>query len=351
MMSNNYVPQTSSHTFILKSATDDPSNLKFSNTLVRPSEFAFKGLAQSPQVRPSSKKKKTKTSTGSMINPASYNSKIILNSHQNKKELASYLSKSKRNDTNRSSSFNKRPSSGNTTSSQQRPTSGSTKRKKTKDSLKQSTNTMIHGYTSTTSTNKFLTGKTLAKYASVDQLMYSDSSSKPSLKVKSSKLSSKANKNSSVDSIFQQNYLDNELKYSNKNLPSNLKVKKEKSKLKKKKSRQDIGFLEKQSSKLLDGRGLEQEPLSINIVNNNHLHLAGYTTSAKPSGSNTITSIDTDKKENFQSIIKNFKPSNTNLKANKSKDKLNEEKKYKAFKQEIRTTKPKKSTNASEGKT
>ena len=285
-----------------------------------------------------------------MTSSTSSHSKIILNSLQNKKELASYLGKGKRNDTNRSASFNKRPSSGNILSTQQRSTSGSTKRKKTKDSPKPSSNTMMHGYTSTNTSNKFLTGKSLSKYASVDQLMYSDNSSKPSLKVKSSKLSAKTNKNSSVDSIFQQNYLDNELKYSNKIYPSNLKVKKDKSKLKKKKSKQEFGFLDKQSSKLHEGRTQDQEPLSINIVNNNHLHLSGYGTT-KPSGANTLTSADTDKKENFQSIIKNFKPSNTNLKSNKSQDKLKEEKKIRAFKQEIHTTKPKKSTNTSEGKT
>ena len=57
MMSKNFVPHTSAHTFIYKNASDDPSNLKFTSTLVRPSEFAFKGLVQSPQPRPSSKKK------------------------------------------------------------------------------------------------------------------------------------------------------------------------------------------------------------------------------------------------------------------------------------------------------
>lgn len=208
---------------------------------------------------------------------------------------------------------------------------------------------MIHGYTSTSASNKFLTGKSMVKYASVDQLLYSDNSSKPSLKVKSSKLQAKM-KNSTADNIFQHNFGDSELKYSSKNLPSNLKASKErKSKLKKKKSKQDIGFLDKQSTKLNEGRGLNQEPLSVNIVNTNHLQNSLYGSSAKPSASNTLTAADSDKKENFHSIIKSFKPNQLNSKSNKSREKANEEKKIKKFKQEVHTTKPKKNAT-SEGK-
>lgn len=92
-----------------------------------------------------------------------------------------------------------------------------------------------------------------------------------------------------------------------------------------------------------------QEPLLINIVNTNHLQNSLYTSSGKPSASNTLTTADIDKKENFQSIIKNFKPNQPNSKVNRTKEKANEEKKFKKFKQEVNTTKPKKST-PSEGK-
>lgn len=57
MMSKNYISQPSTHTLVQKSASDDPTNLKFSSSLVKPSEFVFKGFMQSPHLRPSSKKK------------------------------------------------------------------------------------------------------------------------------------------------------------------------------------------------------------------------------------------------------------------------------------------------------
>ena len=83
---------------------------------------------------------------------------------------------------------------------------------------------MVYGYASTTGSSKFLEGKSLSTFASIDQLFEAKNANKPSLKLKSSKITAKQNKNSSVDSIFQKNYLENELKYSYKNLPSNLKI-------------------------------------------------------------------------------------------------------------------------------
>lgn len=205
---------------------------------------------------------------------------------------------------------------------------------------------MLYGYSSTTGTSKFLGGKSLSQYASVDQLFEAKNSSKPSLKLKSSKLGGKQFKNSSVDSIFQKNYLDNELKYSNKNLPSNLKIKKEKSKAKKNK-KFDVDYLSKQIGGNYDGRNSNQGPLSINIVNNNHLHLSGYNNSAKTNGSNTISS-DSNKKENYQNIIKNFKPNQVGAKNQPSK--VNDDNKMKALKQEIKTTRPKKSAKKTPGR-
>lgn len=205
---------------------------------------------------------------------------------------------------------------------------------------------MLYGYSSTSGASKFLGGKSLSTYASVDQLFDAKNSSKPSLKLKSSKLGGKQNKNSSVDSIFQKNYLENELKYSNKNFPSNLKIKKDKSKTKKK-NKFDVDYLSKQIGGNYDGRNASQGPLSINIVNNNHLHLSGYNASSKSNGSNTISS-DSNKKENFQNIIKNFKPNQIGAKNQPSVN--NEEHKTKTLKQEIKTTRPKKSAKKTPSK-
>lgn len=57
IMHGNYVPQTASQTFLLKGASQDPTNLKYSSVRMKPAESAFKNLVFSPQGRPASKKK------------------------------------------------------------------------------------------------------------------------------------------------------------------------------------------------------------------------------------------------------------------------------------------------------
>lgn len=223
----------------------------------------------------------------------------------------------------------------------QRPMSGSTKRKKAKESPISTINGQL-GYTSTTSTSKYLGGKSLNKYASVDQLFDAKNiMSKPSLKVKSNKLTAKQSKNSSVDNMFKNSLLDNELKYSYKGIPSSLKVKKDKSKLKKKKSKKELGYLDKQLGIPRERKANSQEPLSINIVNTNHLHLSGYTNPNKGINSAQNQSRDGEKKENFQSIIQSFKPTQTGVKTAPVSGVARDEKDS-SLKQEIKTTKPKK---------
>ena len=53
------------------------------------------------------------------------------------------------------------------------------------------------------------------------------------------------------------------------------------------------------------GDSSNQEPFSINIVNNNHL--SGYNTSAKANGAKVLLS-DSSKKSNYKNLIQNFKP-------------------------------------------
>jgi len=207
--------------------------------------------------------------------------------------------------------------------------------KRNKDK-KSALDNQILGYTTTPATNTFLASKHLHKYASVDNILYDTKnlSLKPSLKVKSSKLEAKQSKNSSMDDMIQRSYLDNQIKLASKKHPSNLKIKKEKIKTKKKKK--DLDYL---SKKLLESNmKLGQEPLSINIVNTNHLHLSGYGSNIKPSQS---INTEDDKKENFHSIIKAFKPNQTAL-VKGSADAVQDDRKTKKFKQEIKTTKPSK---------
>lgn len=225
----------------------------------------------------------------------------------------------------------------------QRSNSGSAKRKKPKDSPKSTLNSQLYGHPSTTASSKFLAGKGLTKYGSVDQLFDNKKAySKPSLKVKPSKITGKISKNISVDEMYKRSMLDNELRY------SNMKIKKDKSKLKKKKSKQDMGYLNKQFGAGERGPA-GQEPLSINIVNTNHLHLSGYNNPSKASAQQPSVTADGEKKENFHSIIKQFKPNQIKQKPAPVSGAPMEEEKTKKFKQEIKTTKPKK-TKKSEGK-
>jgi hypothetical protein len=358
IMVGNYVPQTASQNFLLKNS-GDPTNLRYAAVRPKHSESAFKNLVYSPPGRTSSKpkSKKVKTSgsyafgsSGSKgeFSKLSRNPNFVLTGDKLMNYTGSFKSSlySKKSDSSRGGSFNKRPSSGTSLGSHgHRSASGSLKRKKPRDSPKQSHH--LYNYTGTSATSKFLAGKSLSKYASVDHLMGSKKSLKPSIKVKSAKLSNKQSKNSSMDSLFSKNrLLDSDLKYSYKGIPSNLKVKKERSKLKKKKSKPEMGYLHKQASKSqppVNG----SEPLSINIVNTNHLHLSGYNNQGKAQ-SNQNSSMEKDKKENYQNIIKNFNP--TQKKANpKEENSHREDKKVKKLMQEIKTTKPKKSKGAAEG--
>jgi hypothetical protein len=220
---------TSSHTFLQKSKNDELTNLRYA--AVRPKhESAFEALVYSPNGRPISKiKKKSKNILATTYNSLKTKSSLLSNSFKKKKSIGYY---SKQSENPRSSSFNKRPSSDVVAIPNQRSASGSSKRKKVKESPK--TSSRLYGYPSTTATSKFLAGKSLSKYASVDHLI--DSSKKilkPSLKLKSSKIFTKQSKNSSMDSMFKKSFLDNELKYSYKGMPSSLKVKaKDKTKIK-----------------------------------------------------------------------------------------------------------------------
>lgn len=230
IMVGNYIPHPSSQTFLLKNNDEEPINLRYA--AVRPKhESAFKSLVYSPNGRPSSKtKKKTKTSIlGNTFSSSGTKTNTLISTMQKKKSIGYY---SKKVESQRSSSFNKRPSNEVIAVPSHRPASGSTKRKKVKESPK--TSSRLYGYPSSTATSKFLAGKSLSKYASVDHLLDSNKKSlKPSLKLKSSKITSKQSKNSSMDNIFKNSLLDNELKYSYKGMPSSLKLKtKEKSKLK-----------------------------------------------------------------------------------------------------------------------
>lgn len=201
--------------------------------------------------------------------------------------------------------------------------SGSLKRKKEKKSAFED---HLLGYSTNKDSSKYMAVKQISKYASVDNLFDQKINSfKPSLKVKSSKVPAKMSKNSSVDQMVQRSYLDNQIMLAAKNKPSNLKIKKEKIKTKKKKK--DLGYISQKFGE--SNIKLSQEPLSINIVNTNHLHLSDYTLANQKQIHNEAE--HSEKKENFHSIIKAFKP-NTHDSAKTSK-----------FKQEVKTTKPKSS--------
>jgi hypothetical protein len=221
IMVSKYTPSTSSHTFLHKNTNDELTNLRYA--AVRPkNESAFKSLVYSPSGRPISKvKKKTKNALASTFNSLGTKSSILAKPFQKKKSIVHFT---KKTENPRSSSYNKRPSSEIVGILGQRSASGSSKRKKIKESPK--TSSRLYGYPSTTATSKFLAGKSLSKYASVDHLIDSSKKSlKPSLKLKSSKVFTKQSKNSIMDGLFKNQYLDNELKYSYKGMPASLKVK------------------------------------------------------------------------------------------------------------------------------
>lgn len=357
IMVGNYVPQTASQNFLLKNTGEEPTNLRYAAVRPKHSESAFNNLVYSPATRPSSKpKKKVKTATSYAFNSSGSKgefSKLSRNPNFNftGEKLLNYTGGlktslySKKSQTNRGGSFNKRPSSGSSFGTTgQRSASGSIKRKKARESPKQSHH--LYNYPSTTATSKFLTGKSLSKYASVDHLLSSKKALKPSIKVKNSSISHKQSKNSSMDGVFRNSLLDSDLKYSYKGMPSNLKVKKAGSKLKKKKSKNEVGYLSKHVSKSqppVNG----SEPLSINIVNTNHLHLSGYNNQGKSQNTQN-SSIDKGKKENYQNVLKNFQPKKQ-IKSEKPQNDHREDQKVKKLMQDIKTTKPKKIGGGSEG--
>ena len=199
-----------------------------------------------PSSRPSSKKKdKSRAYSGSNRNNPAANS-----FNKNTKHLTDYLGKVKQNDFNRSSGYLLKSNAPKTASSpsQRNPkrdpytgkllgsskgtySAGSLKRKNSKSALE----SHIFGYTTTTATSKFLAGKNMNKYSSVDNLMKSKPhGSKPSLKVKSSKLKAKQSKNSSVDDMIQKGYIDNQIILASKGKPGSMKIVKEKMKKNKK---------------------------------------------------------------------------------------------------------------------
>jgi hypothetical protein len=83
-------------------------------------------------------------------------------------------------------------------------------------------------------------------------------------------------------------------------------------------------------------------------VNTNHLHLSGYSNPMKGNSGVHNSSGEIDKKENYQDIIKNFKPSKQAAIGPSISGTSEDSKDYK-FKQDIRTTKPKKSAKKPTG--
>ena len=55
-LTNKYIPQSSTNTLIYKNSVDDPKNLKFTSSNMRPTESAFKNLVYSPQGKLDKKK-------------------------------------------------------------------------------------------------------------------------------------------------------------------------------------------------------------------------------------------------------------------------------------------------------
>lgn len=100
---------------------------------------------------------------------------------------------------------------------------------------------------------------------------------------------------------------------------------------------------------LKENSATPQEPLSINIVNTNHLHLSGYSNQIK-GNSGVHSNADMEKKENYQNIIKNFKPTKPASKGAPVSGLSSDEYKPNKLKQDIKTTRPKKSAQKSPSK-
>jgi hypothetical protein len=79
------------------------------------------------------------------------------------------------------------------------------------------------------------------------------------------------------------------------------------------------------------------------------LHLSGYSNPVKGT-SGVHSSADTEKKENYQNIIKNFKPTKSASKGALVSGLSKDDSKPHKFTQDVKTTKPKKSTLRSPSK-
>lgn len=225
-MLGNYVPSSSTQTLVFKNPGRDPTNLRYAAVKPAHTESAFKNLMYSPAQRPSSKsKKKPKTGYSASYNSSGTKSSALMGTFS-KKLMPSYYGR--KSDSARSSSFNKRPKSGSKMSGRSQRSHSSTL-KSTKSSLGSS------------SKGKFGSSKPLTKYASVDAFMDASKTLKPF------KISSKQSKNSSVDELLKSSNISAGLKhhYSNKGLPSNLKVKKDRTKKKKKSKLEREGYTKK----------------------------------------------------------------------------------------------------------
>lgn len=220
-MLGNYVPSNSTQNFVFKNPSNDPTNLRYAAVKPSHAESAFKNLMYSPSGRPASKtKKKPKTGISSSYHSSGHKNSALMGT-VSKKLMPSYYGR--KSDNSRSSSYNKRPKSGSKLSNRtQRSSSGTLK--STKGSL------------GSTSKTKFGAAKGLNKYASVDAFMDASKTLRPF------KISSKQSKNSSVDGLFKGSQPRGlKYSYSSKGMPSNLKIKKDRTKLKKKKTKLDKG--------------------------------------------------------------------------------------------------------------
>eukprot|EP00344_Euplotes_crassus_P005297 CAMPEP_0197006712 /NCGR_PEP_ID=MMETSP1380-20130617/36638_1 /TAXON_ID=5936 /ORGANISM="Euplotes crassus, Strain CT5" /LENGTH=712 /DNA_ID=CAMNT_0042426415 /DNA_START=245 /DNA_END=2383 /DNA_ORIENTATION=+ len=281
-------------------------------------ESAFKSLMTSPPGRPGSRsKKKPKTGFSSSYNSSS-NKSTALTGSVSKKFLPSYYGR--KGDLSRGNSYTKRKNSGSKLSSRTQRSNSRTL-KSTKSSL---------GYSSK---SKYSGGKSISKYASTDAFKDASKTFKPF------KVTSKQSKNSSVDYLQKSGRFNSTLKYSSSDsgFPSNLKIKKEKTKTKKKRAKHDKEEYAKKFGISTTTKDAESALNSINIINANHLHLSSY-----PHKSNLNSSGgDNEKKENIQGLI-NKPESGKKKKRTPISGGIRDERMK--LKQEIKKTKPKKST-------
>lgn len=220
IMLGNYLPSNSTQNFVFKNTSVEPTNMRYAAVKPTHGESAFKSLMTSPPGRPGSKpKKKPKTGISSSYN-SSNNKSTALMSSVSKKLLPSYYGR--KGDLSRGNSYTKRKNSGSKLSNRSKRSSSGTL-KSTKSSL---------GYSSK---GKYSGGKSISKYASTDAFKDASKTLKPF------KISSKQSKNSSVEYLQKSGRFNATLKYSSSDsgLPSNLKIKKEKTKTKKKRAKYD----------------------------------------------------------------------------------------------------------------